>query len=56
MLCVLNATVESLHDRFHDSRVALDSALDQLVQHMLSDPRVARMIAEARLSGTLLRV
>ena len=28
MLCVLNASVESLRDRFNESRVALDSALD----------------------------
>ena len=52
-LCALNASVESLGDRFRESRVALDSALDQLVKLMLSDPRFARMIAEARLSGTL---
>lgn len=52
-LQVLSHSVESLSDRFRQSRVALDSALDQLVQYMMSDPRFARMIAEAREAGTL---
>ena len=50
-LHVLSTSVESLSDRFRQSRVALDSGLDQLVQYMMGDPRCARMIAEARQSG-----